>query len=235
MPRQARLFIADQPIFARQVSHSNAVVFRAKEDFDFYREQVGDLVGTLALKLHAYCLLPDSASFVLTIDSKQNLSRLFQSLGRRYVRYFNRKYGSQGSIWSGRFQSCTFDSKHYLLRTIGVIESIPRLTEPDLSPELYPFSSAGFHTGLRMDPLVSLHSQLWSLGNTPFERQANHRALISEGPDHALWNRLLQCAKNGWHLAPAGQFEQLTAGNAVLAGRRNQPGRRGRPPKPVTR
>jgi putative transposase len=36
-------------------------------------------------------------------------------VGRRYVPYFNRKYGRSGTLWEGRFKASTIESRRYLL------------------------------------------------------------------------------------------------------------------------
>src|SRR5437773_8492081 len=48
-----------------------------------------------------------------------------QSIGRRYVRYFNTKYQRSGTLWEGRFKACLIDTDAYLLSCYRYIELNP--------------------------------------------------------------------------------------------------------------
>ena len=43
------------------------------------------------------------------------MSRLMQSVGRRYVQYFNQYYGRTGTLWEGRQKASLVDAERYLL------------------------------------------------------------------------------------------------------------------------
>ena len=49
---------------------------------------------------------------------------MMQSLGRKYVRYFNFTYGRTGTLWEGRFKSSVVDSELYLLTVIVILNFI---------------------------------------------------------------------------------------------------------------
>jgi len=54
---------------------------------------------------------------LLVTPWKENgVSRMIQSLGRYYVRYYNKHYRRSGTLWEGRFKSCLVESTGYLLR-----------------------------------------------------------------------------------------------------------------------
>jgi putative transposase len=48
-----------------------------------------------------------------------------QSVGRRYVPYFNYRYSRSGTLWEGRFKACLVQLERYLLECYGYIELNP--------------------------------------------------------------------------------------------------------------
>ena len=53
---------------------------------------------------------------LLATPTKSNgISKLMQSLGRYYVRYFNQAYKRMGTLWEGRSKSTLVDSDNYFL------------------------------------------------------------------------------------------------------------------------
>jgi len=48
-----------------------------------------------------------------------------QSLGRKYVQYFNHQYHRNGTLWEGRYKSTLLDSERYLLACYRYIELNP--------------------------------------------------------------------------------------------------------------
>ena len=91
-----------------------------------------------------------------------------------------------------------------------------------------PVSSRGHHLGRRQDSLVTDHPVFWALGNTPFEREAAYRALLSAGLSGRERDVLEQGVHKGWPLGSA-RFIDTLAGQTT---RRLVPLKRGRPPKP---
>jgi putative transposase len=91
----------------------------------------------------------------------------------------------------------------------------------------YPWSSARHHLGQGVDPLLTDHVLYWSLGNTPFEREAAYRALLAQSIDTQENRRITEACVHSWALGSAQFLERL---DPVIA-RRLRPARRGRPPK----
>jgi putative transposase len=46
----------------------------------------------------------------VTPSARQGISRMMQSVGRRYVRCINDVYNRSGTLWEGRFKSALVDS-----------------------------------------------------------------------------------------------------------------------------
>ena len=62
---------------------------------------------------------------LVTPTTSNGVSKLMQSLGRYYVRYFNQTYKRTGTLWEGRFKSTLVDSDNYFLIVSRYIELNP--------------------------------------------------------------------------------------------------------------
>ena len=72
---------------------------------------------------------------------------MMQSLGRRYVRYFNYKYQRSGTLWEGRYKSCLVQDERYLLEVYRYIELNPVRAEMVTEPGEYRWSSYVVNAG----------------------------------------------------------------------------------------
>jgi putative transposase len=222
MTRRARLFLPGFPIHAMQRGHNRQEVFRNRGDYQFYLMVLFEAVEALQIELHAYVLMPNHVHLLLSCSTKSSLSRLFQSVGRRYVQYFNHRYVRTGTLWEGRYRSCTVDSERYLLECYRYIELNPvraRLVE---RAQDYLYSSYRHHAGFETDSRLKDHEIFWRIGNTPFDRQSNYKGLIAEGMHQSGVSKITHATLNGWHLG---------AGNHLLSHDQLHPKARGRPQK----
>jgi len=101
-----------------------------------------------------------------------------QSLGRRYVAYFNGTYHRSGTLWEGRYKSCLIDSQNYLLTCYRYIELNPVRAAMVTSPETYPWTSYHANALGTSDALLTPHQEYMALGATPEQRQAAYRDLF---------------------------------------------------------
>ena len=181
MPRIARVFEAGLPVHAMQRGHNRMAVFVDKFDYEYYLEALFDALEVELIDLHAYVLMTNHIHLLLTAPSKEALSRLFQSVGRRYVQHFNKRHARTGTLWEGRFKSCLINSERYLLEVYRYIELNPVRAGIVEYPHVYQHSSYRHHAGIVTNNRIKDHPLFWSLGNTPFERQAAYKVLVEEG------------------------------------------------------
>jgi putative transposase len=65
-------------------------MFFADEDYQFYLECLADAAKRQACDIHAYCADDQPrASFLVIPRQPQDVSKLMQSVGRKYVHYVN--------------------------------------------------------------------------------------------------------------------------------------------------
>ena len=93
-------------------------------------------------------------------ESSDGLSKMMQSLGRQYVRYFNYTYRRTGTLWEGRFKFCVVDAENYLLICQRYIELNPVRAKGMVDhPSDYPWSSYGYNALGDVDPLITQHEE----------------------------------------------------------------------------
>lgn len=178
MARLPRLAAAGLPHHVIQRGNDRQTVFREDADYARYLGWLREVAAAHGLAVHAYVLMPNHVHLLVTPPTDAALSKAMQSLGRRYVRWFNDKYGRTGTLWEGRFRSTVIDADRYLLACSRYIELNPVRAGIVNAPELYRWSSYAHHAGVLVDPLVTDHPLVWALGNTPFERQLAYRRLF---------------------------------------------------------
>lgn len=150
---------------------------------------------------------------------------MMQSVGRRYVRVFNNRHGRSGTLWEGRFKGTVVDSERYLIACMAYIDLNPVRAGMVAHPADYPWSSYGHYAGIRHDSLITPHSLYWSLGNTPFSREAAYRQFVEAGLDRQQVDDFTDATLKGWALGD----EAFTRNLQEQTGRRVARQKAGRP------
>jgi putative transposase len=224
--RTPRLALAGELHYLLQRGHNRQGVFADDHDREAYLNMLRDAAGHYAVSIHGYVLLAAEVHLLVTPAEADSLSRLMQSLGRRYVARFNRRHGRIGTLWAGRFQAGLIDGATFGAQALVHIESLPVRKGLAVSEAEWHWSSAAHHLGRRRDSLITEHPAYWSLGNTPFERELAHAQLLNEGLQRALVEAFDATVVRGRALG-ASQFLTRVAAESGLDLR---PKRRGRPP-----
>ncbi|MEW8252579.1 MAG: transposase [Candidatus Thiodiazotropha sp.] len=92
-----------------------------------------------------------------TPKDEYSLPRTMQSVGRRYVQYFNRSCRCSGSLWEGRYKLGLVDTDRYLLACYRHIELNSVRTDIARRPVDYPYSSFYANALGKSDSLVTPH------------------------------------------------------------------------------
>lgn len=227
MARLTRLCVPGWPHLLVQTGHNHQPVFRDDADRKLFLELLRSAATTHGVAIHAYALLDNEVRLLATPSSDNSLSRMMQSVGRRYGSAFNRRHGHAGSLWEGRFRATVVEPERHLLACMRFIEQSPGAGEAGTSLGQQAWSSAVHHLGGQADPLISDHLLYWSLGNTPFEREAAYRALLQQALTLEELTLMAGAARKGWPLGSPGFLAKLSGSTP----RRLTPLPRGRPRK----
>lgn len=122
MARLPRLYLPGQPLHVIQRGNNRDLIFAADADYQFYLRCLQEAADTHSLTVHAYVLMTNHVHLLVTPATESSLSKTLQSIGRRYVQYFNFTYQRTGTLWEGRYKSTLIDSERYLLTCAGWVE-----------------------------------------------------------------------------------------------------------------
>jgi len=224
MARLPRLSVGGELHLVAQRGVAGAPLFLDPVDRTHYTDALRDAAKECGVAVHAYVLLDDSVTLLLTPNDAPGLTRCMQRTARRYVGGLNSRHQRQGSVWSGRFRSAVVEPV-LLLPCMAYVEQAPVRLGLVASAQEWPWSSAAHHVGRRADPLVVEHPDLWRLGNTPFEREARYREFMERMLTSKEMGAISAALAGGWVLgseAYVRSVEQATT-------RRVRPRARGRP------
>ena len=226
MARQARLTIPHYPHHVIQRGNNKQSIFRDDRD----RERLLSLLHEYSLKaqvaVHAYVLMDNHFHLLLTPEDSKGLPAMMQALGRAYVRYFNTRHGRTGTLWEGRYRSSLIETEQYLLNCMAYIDLNPVRAGMVSEPAQHPWSSHRHFVGLSCDKLVTPHALFWSLGNTPFAREAAYAQWVAAGVPDQRRADLTRALLTGWPLGSPDFIAKLEGATQ----RRVLPGKAGRPP-----
>ena len=135
-----------------------------------------------------------------TPETAEGIPHLMQAVGRRYVRYFNRRQDRSGTLWEGRYRSTLIQAERHLLACMVYLDLNPVRAGIAAEPGDYPWSSHSHYAGKSADRLLTPHPLYWELGNTPFSRDSAYVDLVRSGVDPDQQRALTDSALRGWAL-----------------------------------
>jgi putative transposase len=154
---------------------------------------------------------------------------MIQTLGRRFTAAHNRRQHRSGALWQQRFGTTVVDPDEHFLDSLRFVEAAPVRVGLAASAADYPWSSAPHHAGRIVSSLIDEHPMFWRLGNTPFEREANHQRIMEQALTPVQSKTIEHAVRRGWVLGS----DRFAAGLGEQTKRRLRPLARGRPSKPT--
>lgn len=227
MARLPRLVVPHQPHHVIQRGLDQQAIFRDADDHLALLEWLREGSKKFKVAIHAYVLMPGYWCLLATPLDEDGLARMMQWVGRYYVPYFNNKYSRSGTLWQGRYMATVIDAEPYLMLCSRYVELAPVYDGLAAEAVDYRWSSYAHHIGLRQDSLITDHRLYWSLGNTPFDREAAYKDLAERALTSDEISLLKDATSKSWALGSdkfKSELEKLTR-------RRVSPARRGRPAK----
>jgi putative transposase len=232
MARLPRLTLPGYPHHVIQRGNNRQAIFSSTADYEMLLALLDENASKFGVALHAYVLMSNHFHLLATPATAEGLPQMMQAVGRRYVRYFNDRQGRSGTLWEGRYRSTLIETERYLLACMVYIDLNPVRAGLVREASDYPWSSHGHYVGLRTDKLITPHPLYWSLGNTPFAREASYAELVRAGTTPEQQEALTRSALGGWALGG----EHFVADLQKRTERRIQKNQPGRPVRqPVSR
>ncbi len=211
MARLPRLTLADQPHHVIQRGNNRQQIFLDVADHERMLALFGEYAPRFGVALHAYVLMGNHFHLLATPATDDGLPKFMQAVGRSYVRWFNDRHGRTGTLWEGRYRATLIQTDRYLLACMAYIDLNPVRAGIAIEPRDHPWSSHHHYIGLRNDRLVTPHSLYWSLGNTPFAREAAYADLVRAGIAARDQTVLTDATLQGWAIGDTAFVEKLQA------------------------
>ncbi|WP_101756922.1 transposase [Oceanicoccus sp. KOV_DT_Chl] len=228
MPRKPRYFLPNVPVHVVQRGHSRSPVFFEAQDYATYSYWVKEAALRYEIDVHAFVLMTNHVHLLMTPKLSGSVSKFMQYVGRRYVPYFNHKYGKSGSIWEGRFKASLVQDDRYLLTVMRYIELNPVRALMVELPSQYRWSSYVHNIAVREISFVKYHSVYMNLGANQDERVTAYKDLFKSHIDKEVMLNIGRAWQTGTPLVnddfKRTVEEQL--GKKVGHDRRGRPGKR---------
>jgi putative transposase len=197
LPRHPRFCPRDFPVHVIQRGNNRQAIFTSDKDIAAYAYWLAEGAEKFELFVHGWVFMTNHVHLLLTPRQDESVSRLMQSLGRRYVGYFNYAYARTGTLFEGRFRSSLVQDDEYFLTCLRYIELNPVRAGMVMDPGDYRWSSYRDHAyGLRTR-MWSPHTNYLALGNHAKDRQSAYRVMINEALEVDVVAKIRHCVNTG--------------------------------------
>ena len=224
MPRRPRVNLVGYPQHIVQRGHNRAASFFGEDDYHCYLHWLKEGADKYGCAIHAYALMTNHVHLLISPSRTDGITRLMQSLGRRYAQYVNRFYKRSGSVWEGRFKASAIHAEEYLLTCYRYIELNPVTAGMVNDPADYRWTSYRWHALGESNALITDHALYDGIAPEAADRQAAYRALFRAHLDDEALGDIRKALNGGQPLGNERFREQVEA----ALGRRLAPKQRGR-------
>lgn len=142
MPRHPRIHYpgAVFHVIARGNNQNN--IFHDQTDFRKYLLILKETLTKMPFYVLAYALMNNHIHILIEVNEVE-LSKIMKLVQQRYTQYYNKKYGTYGHVFQGRFKALLVDKENYLLQLIYYIHTNP--LNAGLDVELGTYTWTGHH------------------------------------------------------------------------------------------
>lgn len=152
MPRKPRILSPTGIYHIILRSINQQIIFEEDADYQKLLYILSDCKRTFDIDIYAYCLM-DNHIHLLIHSSDDHLASFFQSLGTRFVRWYNTKYSRSGHLFQDRYYSIPVIEEQQYLSTLAYIHNNPVKSSVCRYPSEYRWSSYNAFYGQK-NPLV---------------------------------------------------------------------------------
>ncbi len=154
MPRKPRIISSTGIYHITLRSVNQHIIFEDDFDYKKFLFILSDCKKKHEVEIYAYCLM-DNHIHLLLHSPPDKLARFFQSLGTRFVRWYNTKYIRSGHLFQERFHSVIIDNKSHFLSALLYIHNNPVKANVCRFPSEYRWSSFNTYHG-KADSIINV-------------------------------------------------------------------------------
>ncbi|MDH3590111.1 MAG: transposase [Gammaproteobacteria bacterium] len=175
MTRRRRIFVPGYPMHVVQRGNDRRTIFLDDHDRTRYLDFLVEAAEQHECAIHCYVLMGNHVHLLLTPENADALPRTMQSVGIRYVRYFNTAHERTGGLWEGRYRASLVNTDRYLQACYRYIELNPVRANLIADPAEWPWSSHRRHAFGEPDRVVSVHQYYDDLADSAESRSSRYR------------------------------------------------------------
>jgi putative transposase len=222
MARLPRFAAPGQPQHVIQRGTNRSPLFVTTHDYLLFRECLLSAIRRYECRIHAYVLMTNHVHLLMASDRVGAIGRVMQSVGGRYVRYFNDRYDRSGTLWEGRYRATVIDTEQYLFTCYRYIEENPVRAALVKHPADYRWSSHSANAFGAEDVLVTAHERYVALGSTSSTRQNAYSALFRAALEPSIIANVRDATNCGWALGSAEFQNEISASDRRAARTRHR-------------
>ena len=211
LPRRPRYCPVDFPVHVIQRGNNRQTLFTRDADMARYAHWLGDGALRFQVDVHGWVFMNNHVHLLLRPRVEHAVSRLMQSMGRRYVGHFNYSYARSGTLFEGRFRSCLVQEDAYFLTCLRYVELNPVRAGMVCDPGDYRWSSYRAHAFGAPVKFWTAHDLYLSLAAEPAGRQRVWRKLVGEAIDIDTIAKIRHCTNTGLVLGSEKFRKQIAA------------------------
>ena len=200
MPRKPRYVLPGQPQHIIQRGNNRCPIFISDDDYGCFRHYLQEACSRQGCHVHAYVFMTNHIHLLVTPDSEDSIAKTMQSVGRRYVQYFNTTYQRTGTLWEGRYKAALIDSENYLFKCSRYIELNPVRANMVNHPSEYRWSSYRANALGKYDSLIKPHQMYLDLASNKKARQVAYRDIFKAHIDEKTLDEIRHSTQKGWVL-----------------------------------
>ena len=180
MPRIRRVQIAGLSQHLIQRGNNRSDIFKCTGDYAVFLSVLHEASARHHLEIHSYALMTNHYHLLATPRTPTAIAKTMQSVGRRYVYHFNRRYERTGTLFEGRYRSTLIDTESHWFNCMRYVELNPVRAGIVSTPEAYPWSSYPSNARGMPDRLIVPHALYELLGDSPSARQQSWREICGQ-------------------------------------------------------
>src|SRR5579872_4269402 len=205
MARLPRYFVKGVPLHIILRGNNRDPIFVNDENCQFFKEALTEAAKKHGLAIHAYVFMTNHIHLLASPEVEESVPKTLQSVGRRYVQYFNFRYDRTGTLWEGRYRATIVEAESYLFECMRYIELNPVRAGMVRHPREHVWSSYLHNAEERADALVTRHRLFKGLGTDDERRREAYRALVKAPMDAEMLGVIRDSTNKGWAMG-SGRF-----------------------------
>ena len=99
-------------------------IFHDRKDYQAFVQLLGDTSEMWNLRVSAYCLMPNHYHLLVQTPDA-NISRAMRHVNGVHTQRFNRRHGSDGPLFRGRYKAILVSADSYLVQLVRYIHRNP--------------------------------------------------------------------------------------------------------------